>query len=397
MPRWPVLPLETTRAQAFARGPARDPGGRGEGAHRRETQRSELFYNAPSSRGRASSASTTRRAAAGVGASGELRPSRLIDRRARGSRAPLPNDRTLGDHLRSTCATSSRCPSCCPTRPMRSSACPISAPAARTTPARVPGGLARAGRHRLPRDGGVDGPLHRWGVIQMGGEGVDWVSHSMFTEGAVFQNLGDGTYWHSASLAIRQAVAAGKATITYKILFNDAVAMTGGQPVDGRSPRRPHRAPGGKRGRRGWWWSATTSLARGRGAACSRPAPSSTRARRSTRCSVNLATAGVTVLITSRPAPPRSGAGASAARWSDPARRVFINEQVCEGCGDCIGKSNCVAVLPHETPPGASADRPERLQQGLFLRRRLLPELRRRAGRHAAQEVGALSEAGGER
>jgi indolepyruvate ferredoxin oxidoreductase len=71
------------------------------------------------------------------------------------------------------------------------------------------------------------------GLIQMGGEGVDWVSHSRFTRTPhVFQNLGDGTYYHSGYLAIRQAVAA-KARITYKILFNDAVAMTGGQPVDG--------------------------------------------------------------------------------------------------------------------------------------------------------------------
>src|SRR5437764_195047 len=71
------------------------------------------------------------------------------------------------------------------------------------------------------------------GLIQMGGEGVDWVSHAMFTKVPhVFQNLGDGTYYHSGYLAIRQAVAA-RATLTYKILFNDAVAMTGGQPVDG--------------------------------------------------------------------------------------------------------------------------------------------------------------------
>ena len=71
------------------------------------------------------------------------------------------------------------------------------------------------------------------GLIQMGGEGVDWVSHAMFTKVPhVLQNLGNGTYYHSGYLAIRQAVAA-QATLTYKILYNDAVAMTGGQPVDG--------------------------------------------------------------------------------------------------------------------------------------------------------------------
>ena len=70
-------------------------------------------------------------------------------------------------------------------------------------------------------------------LIQMGGEGVNWVASSRFTgRQHVFQNLGEGTYYHSGSMAIRQAVAA-KANITYKILFNDAVAMTGGQPVDG--------------------------------------------------------------------------------------------------------------------------------------------------------------------
>src|ERR1700738_2306995 len=70
-------------------------------------------------------------------------------------------------------------------------------------------------------------------LIQMGGEGVNWAASSLFTgRQHIFQNLGEGTYYHSGSMAIRQAVAA-KTNITYKILFNDAVAMTSGQPVDG--------------------------------------------------------------------------------------------------------------------------------------------------------------------
>ena len=124
------------------------------------------------------------------------------------------------------------------------------------------------------------------GLIQMGGEGVDWVSHAQFTKVPhVFQNLGDGTYYHSGYLAVRQAIAAGT-TITYKILFNDAVAMTGGQPVDGIISRRRDRAPGrGRRREAGRRASATTSRSTTLSGAAFRPAPSSTTAPSSMPCS----------------------------------------------------------------------------------------------------------------
>ena len=124
------------------------------------------------------------------------------------------------------------------------------------------------------------------GLIQMGGEGVDWVSHAMFTKVPhVFQNLGDGTYYHSGYLAIRQAIAA-KTNVTYKILFNDAVAMTGGQPVDGiicvDAIARQVEAEGATK--------VVVALRRHRqvrraSTRSSRPAPSSTTAPSSTRCS----------------------------------------------------------------------------------------------------------------
>ena len=124
------------------------------------------------------------------------------------------------------------------------------------------------------------------GLIQMGGEGVDWVSHAMFTKVPhVFQNLGDGTYYHSGYLAIRQAIAA-RTNVTYKILFNDAVAMTGGQPVDGIDLGRRDRAPGRGRGRdQGRRGLATTSRSTTPSTRSSRPAPSSTTAPSSTPCS----------------------------------------------------------------------------------------------------------------
>ncbi len=165
--------------------------------------------------------------AALVPAAGELRPSRLISIVADWiaghypdlDRRHLVRDFTLPELLSNASDSVKRLPYFC-------AGCP------HNTSTKVPeGSRAQAGIGCHFMASWMDRDTE--GLIQMGGEGVDWVSHAMFTMVPhVFQNLGDGTYYHSGYLAIRQAVAA-RATLTYKILFNDAVAMTGGQPVDG--------------------------------------------------------------------------------------------------------------------------------------------------------------------
>jgi indolepyruvate ferredoxin oxidoreductase len=191
------------------------------------------------------------------------------------------------------------------------------------------------------------------GLIQMGGEGVDWVSHAMFTKVPhVFQNLGDGTYYHSGYLAIRQAVAA-KATLTYKILFNDAVAMTGGQPVDGiisvDGIARQVEAEGVKQ-----VVVVSDDIAKYDRIHDRFPAGTEFHDRDALDAVQRRLREipGVTVLIYEQTCAAEKRRRRKKGELVEPARRLYINDRVCEGCGDCTVQSNCVAVQPLETPQG---------------------------------------------
>ena len=228
----------------------------------------------------------------------------------------------------------------------------ISAPAARTTRStRVPEGsraVGGIGCHYMAAWMDRDTVT----FTQMGGEGATWIGQAPFTDTKhVFQNLGDGTYAHSGILAIRAAVAAG-VNMTYKILFNDAVAMTGGQPVEGHL--------------------TVARVAQQLMAEGVRP--------------IMVVTNDVPKYATVRDLPPgvivhdrreldllqrelRDVAGVSALIYDQtcaaelhrkrkrglvptPDKRVVINELVCEGCGDCSVQSNCLSIMPLETEFG---------------------------------------------
>ncbi|HEY1091289.1 MAG TPA: indolepyruvate ferredoxin oxidoreductase family protein, partial [Burkholderiaceae bacterium] len=191
------------------------------------------------------------------------------------------------------------------------------------------------------------------GLIQMGAEGVDWAAHSRFTtEKHVFQNLGDGTYYHSGYLAIRQAIAA-RANITYKILYNDAVAMTGGQPVDGQTSvpqiARQVEAEGVKR-----LCIVSDDIAKYDDSRDQFPAHTTfhDRAEMDAVQRELRQIEGVTVLIYDQTCAAEKRRRRKKGEFYDPPKRIFINEAVCEGCGDCGQASNCLSVVPVETDYG---------------------------------------------
>lgn len=188
-------------------------------------------------------------------------------------------------------------------------------------------------------------------LIQMGGEGVNWAASSLFTgRGHIFQNLGEGTYYHSGSMAIRQAIAA-KANITYKILYNDAVAMTGGQPVDG--PISVHaiaqevRAEGVER-------IALVSDQPEKFAPASLPNGVTIHHRRELDAVQRelREIKGASVLIYEQACATEKRRRRKRGTRADPQRFAVINDLVCEGCGDCSVASNCLSVEPKETPFG---------------------------------------------
>ena len=186
----------------------------------------------------------------------------------------------------------------------------------------------------------------------MGGEGAPWIGQAPFTDTAhIFANMGDGTYYHSGLMAIRAAVAA-RVNMTYKILYNDAVAMTGGQPLDGPlDPGMISRQLAAE----GVHPIVAVVDDKEELPAALNWAPGVTLRGRDELDAVQRElreTQGVSALIYVQTCAAEKRRRRKRNEFPDPAKRVFINELVCEGCGDCSEKSNCLSVEPLETEFG---------------------------------------------
>ncbi len=308
-----------------------------------ETQIKEILYPLPAGRRPVILGKTDEAGASLLPAFGELRPHRIAPVLARLLRGLHPEldftSRLLRENAGGTRASGPRrIPYFCP-------GCPHNTSTLLPEGSMAMGGI---GCHIMATWMG----RNTHGTTHMGGEGANWTGLSPFVEMPhVFQNLGDGTYFHSGLLAIRQAVAA-KLRITYKILYNDAVAMTGGQHVEGpltvpqitrqlhdegvrrivvvtdqpgKYPTRADFAPGVRIEPRSRLLAVEEEL---------RGYP------------------GVSALIYDQTCAAEKRRRRKRGTYPDPALRAFINERVCENCGDCSRKSNCLAVVPTETEFG---------------------------------------------
>ncbi|WP_444718844.1 indolepyruvate ferredoxin oxidoreductase family protein [Paucibacter hankyongi] len=341
-----VFPLEASRMSEFAQG-LTDMLVIEEKAPVVERQIKELLYHLPDAQRPRVVGKTDEHGQAVLSALGELRPSRIMNTVADwlARLNPALDRRNLVVDFLTPCLLSNAADGV-RRQPYFCSGCP------HNTSTKLPEGsraLAGIGCHFMASwmERGTSG------LIQMGAEGVDWAAHSRFTtEKHVFQNLGDGTYYHSGYLAIRQAIAA-KTNITYKILYNDAVAMTGGQPVDGTTSvpqiARQVEAEGVKR-----LVVVSDEPQKYQGHENLFP-PGTTFHDRSELDAVQRELReieGVTVLIYDQTCAAEKRRRRKKKEFYDPPKRIFINEQVCEGCGDCGQASNCLSVVPVETDFG---------------------------------------------
>jgi indolepyruvate ferredoxin oxidoreductase len=189
-------------------------------------------------------------------------------------------------------------------------------------------------------------------AAQMGAEGSLWVGlQSFLSVPHAFQNLGDGTYFHSGILAVRQAVAV-KANITYKLLYNDAVAMTGGQPIDGKLSVEDMANQ--------LYWEGVRPIVIVTDEPDKYPAttswPTGTTVRHRKELEIvqkeMQQVKGVSAIIYDQTCAAEKRRRRKRNQFPNPPKRVFINQDVCEGCGDCNKKSNCVSVQPLDTEFG---------------------------------------------
>ncbi|WP_183379083.1 MULTISPECIES: indolepyruvate ferredoxin oxidoreductase family protein [unclassified Herbaspirillum] len=344
-----TYPLERTRLQAFAEG-LDEILVIEEKAPVMEEQIKNLFYNLPAGQRPQVIGKSDAQGEPLLSALGELRPSRIAPTLIRWLDTRFP-DLQLPRFLPDFCAAEllSNSADSVKRTPYFCSGCP------HNTSTKVPEGsraMAGIGCHFMATWMQRDTDY----LSQMGGEGINWVGASRFVnEPHVFQNLGDGTYYHSGSLAIRQAIAAGT-NITYKILYNDAVAMTGGQPVDGKLSVPQILQQVLSEGARK---VVVVTDAPENYTALALPAGVTVHHRSELDVVQRMLRdiAGVTVLVYDQTCAAEKRRRRKKNKpdhtvFPDPPRRLMINPAVCEGCGDCGVQSNCLSILPLETELG---------------------------------------------